>query len=272
MNPPIAFKTLPALAFALLAAACAGAPSGSAPGVSPAEAARQLQAYHWDLRTAFDARGQQALGWQLPGRAAARLQFQSDRLSVQNLCNVLGAGYAIDGAQLKIERPVSTLRACAQPGLMALERRVATQLPQATGYTLQPAQGSAAAPVLVLRFADGERWELAGTPTPATRYGSAGERVFLEVAAQRVPCNHPLMRGAMCLQVRDLRFNEQGLKQAVGNWRIFQGEIEGYRHEPGIRNVLRLQRYALARNGQQPADGPSHAHVLDMVVESERVR
>ena len=39
-----------------------------------------------------------------------------------------------------------------------------------------------------------------------------------------------------------------------------------------IRNVLRLQRYSLARNGQLPADAPSHAYVLDMVVESERTR
>ena len=39
-----------------------------------------------------------------------------------------------------------------------------------------------------------------------------------------------------------------------------------------IRNVLRLQRYPLAQGGRQPADAPSHAYVLDMVVESEQLR
>ena len=43
-----------------------------------------------------------------------------------------------------------------------------------------------------------------------------------------------------------------------------------YQHERGIRNVLRVQRYPLAQSGQLPADAPSHAYVLDMVVESER--
>lgn len=111
-----------------------------------------------------------------------------------------------------------------------------------------------------------------GKPTPATRYGSAGEQAFLEVAPQKVACNHPLMRDAMCLRVRDLRYDADGRKQAAGDWRVLQGRIEGYAHEAGIRNVLRVQRYSMARNGQLPADAPSHALVLDMVVESERMR
>ncbi len=172
---------------------------------------------------------------------------------------------------MTVGRPVATMRACAEPGLMALERRVAEQLPRVQRYELRPGV-SRPAPVLVLHFSNGERWELAGTPTPATRYGSAGERVFLEVAPQRVACNHPLMPNATCLRVRDVQFDAQGLKQSVGDWRIFQGEIEGYTHRPGVRNVLRLQRYSLVRNGQAPADGPRHAYVLDMVVESEQVR
>ncbi|MBN9325065.1 MAG: DUF4377 domain-containing protein, partial [Delftia acidovorans] len=44
--------------------------------------------------------------------------------------------------------------------------------------------------------------------------------------------------------------------------------IEGYKHEPGIRNVLRIQRY---KRQNVPADASAYAYVLDMVVESERV-
>lgn len=279
MNPhtPTLAKTLSALGLAALMAACSSTPpaGSTAPAAPPpataADAASRLQAYDWDLAGVFDGQGQPQRDWQLPGRAAARLKFQGTQLSVQNLCNALGAGYVLEGERLRVQRPMSTLRACAEPGLMALEQRVAARLPQAERYELRTG-GSDAAPRLVMYFADGGRWELTGSPTPATRYGSAGERVFLEVAPQRVACNHPLMRNAMCLRVRDLRYDDSGRKQVAGDWRIFQGDIEGYRHEPGIRNVLRLQRYSLARNGQLPADAPSHAYVLDMVVESERTR
>ena len=118
-------------------------------------------------------------------------------------------------------------------------------------------------------FADGSEWDLVGHATPETRYGSAGERLFLEVAPLKVACNHPLMPNATCLRVRDVRYGENGVKTGEGEWRVFHGNIEGYEHREGTRNILRVNRYSLARNGQLPADAPSHAYVLDMVVESE---
>lgn len=248
-------------------------PSSSSPSAStnPANdaAARTLQAYHWDLMAAVDGQGQQARWW-LQGRSPLRLNFDGQRLSVQNLCNVVGAGYTLDGNRLQVSRPMSTLRACADSELIALEQRVMATLPQAQRLDVQT--GTTAAPRLTMHFADGSRWELAGTPTAATRYGSTGERIFLEVAPERVACNHPLMPNAQCLRVRDMRFADNGVRHGTGEWRIFQGEIEGFQHERGIRNVVRVQRYSLARNGQLPADAPSHAYVLDMVVESERMR
>lgn len=184
---------------------------------------------------------------------------------------MMGAGYMLSGPNLQVGQFVSTKRACAERDLMDLEQRVASLLPQAQRLELRGATATSA-PQLTLWFADGSRWELAGSPTPATRFGTAGERLFLEVAPERVACNHPLMPQAQCLRVRDVRYADNGVRQGVGEWRIFQGEIEGYRHEPGMRNVVRVQRYSLARNGQLPADAPSHAYLLDMVVETERVR
>lgn len=265
----VSSKALAAVFLTAALAACGSNPQGApvTPPSSAADPAHILQAYDWDLAAAYDGRGQAAPEWQLAGRPAARLHFEKDGLSVQNLCNRVGAGYTLDGDRVRVSRPMSTLRACADRALMDLEHRVAAQLPQTQRYELR---SGAAAPRLVLHFADGSRWELAGSPTPATRYGSAGERIFLEVAPERVACNHPLMPNAQCLRVRDVSFADNGVKQGAGEWRIFQGEIDGYQHERGIRNVLRVQRYPLARNGQLPADAPSHAYVLDMVVESER--
>ena len=53
-----------------------------------------------------------------------------------------------------------------------------------------------------------------------------------------------------------------GTPGAFGN---FYARIEGYSHEPGIRNVLRVDRYTVKN---PPADASSSAYVLDMVVES----
>lgn len=283
---PASGKALAAITLAALLAACGSQPQGAPMTQPPSHSsttpssslhaaptsARTLQAYDWDLVSAHDARGQAAPGWLLAGRSPLRLHFEAQRLAVQNLCNVMGAGYTLGGQGLQVERPMSTLRACADRELMALEQRVATLLPQAQRLELRSDARHANAPQLAVFFADGSRWELAGTPTPATRFGSAGERLFLEVAPERVACNHPLMPQAQCLRVRDVRYADNGVRQGVGEWRIFQGEIDGFRHEPGMRNVLRVQRYSLARNGQLPADAPSHAYVLDLVVESERVR
>lgn len=273
-------KALAAATLATLLAACSSQPQGapmtqppspSSSVSSPSSSAHTLQAYDWDLVSAHDAQGQAAPGWLLAGKRALRLHFEGQRLSVQNLCNMMGAGYTLSGPNMQVGQFVSTKRACAERDLMDLEQRVASLLPQAQRLELRGATATSA-PQLTLWFADGSRWELAGAPTPATRFGSAGERLFLEVAPERVACNHPLMPQAQCLRVRDVRYADNGVRQGVGEWRIFQGEIEGYRHEPGMRNVVRVQRYSLARNGQLPADAPSHAYVLDLVVETERVR
>ena len=48
-----------------------------------------------------------------------------------------------------------------------------------------------------------------------------------------------------------------------------QQNIEGYTHEAGIRNVLRVKRFNVKN---PPAGAPSVAYVLDIVVESEVVK
>ena len=276
-EPSMRLSFLPRLlataTLATLLAACGSGPRGAHPmppsSTAPTDPASQLQAYDWDLTAAYDDRGQAAPMAPPVGRPAPRLHFAGDRLSVQNLCNTVGAGYTLDGERLQVGRPLSTLRVCADRALMALEQQVAAQLPQAQRYAL----GASGTPAqLSLHFTDGSRWELTGVPTPATRYGAAGEQVFLEVAPERVACTPPLMRNAPCLRVREVRFADNGIRQGVGEWRLLQGEIEGYQHQRGIRNVLRLQRYPLASKGQPATDGPRHAYVLDLVVESERVR
>ncbi|QNP49371.1 META and DUF4377 domain-containing protein [Diaphorobacter aerolatus] len=234
-------------------------------------AAQLLPQYVWSLTQVAGSDGQMRHDWLIPGKAAPVLNFQNGQVSVQNLCNLVNATYSTSLDKIEIKQPVSTMRACVDNLQMTQERRVVQQLQLAQKFQIVPAGNNL--PIrMYLSFSDGLRWELYGQPTPATRYGSAAERIFLEVGPEKVNCNHPLMRDAKCLRVRDLSYDNQGIKRVTGDWRIMQGDIEGYKFEPGLRNVLRVNRYALTKGPAQAADAPTHAYVLDMIVESERVR
>ncbi|MBS7779637.1 META and DUF4377 domain-containing protein [Acidovorax sp. CCYZU-2555] len=268
---------------ALSAGITACATSQTATPDTGADAAT-LEAYHWQLREVRNAQGQPQSGWTLPPAPAAAgvappdgartvvLNFAQNQVSVGRLCNALGASYSLQGNALHIGPVRGTLMACPDSAAMVLEQQVGQRLPQASQWriaTPAPQAGSTPTPVLTLVFSDGGQWVLEGAPTNATRYGSAGERMFLEVAPQRVACSHPLIPNYQCLQVRKIEYDGQGLKTRVGEWENWYGDIQGYTHQPGVRNVLRIQRYPVAN---PPADAPAFAYVLDMTVESEIVR
>ncbi len=272
---------LPLLAIQGLTA-CATSETGAGAAATAADPAT-LTAYHWQLREVRNPQGQLQTGWSLPPAPAAstnapdraravQLTFDQGRVAVARLCNALSASYQLDGQALAIGPVIGTMMACPDSAAMALEQQVGQRLSQASRWAIAAPQaqpGRAATPVLTLSFQDGGQWLLDGEPTDATRYGSAGERIFLEVAPQRVACSHPLMPQYQCLQVRAIEYDGQGLKTRVGPWENFYSEIQGYTHQPGVRNVLRIQRF---QRPVTPADASSYAYVLDMTVESEIVR
>ena len=234
---------------------------------SASSATPSLSAYHWDLTGAHDANGVAQTQWVPPKTrdgAPLRLSFNEQRLSVSGLCNQLGAGYSTDANKIKISGAVSTMMACSDSGLMQYERAFGQRLPQAV--TWQITQGTSS-PLLTLRFADGAQWTLTGTPTNETLYGGPGETIFLEIAPQRMACSHPGIPNMQCLQVREIHFDAQGLQTGQGEWQAFYSEIEGYTHQPGVRNVLRVKRY---ERTQVPADASRYVYVLDLVVQSAK--
>lgn len=229
-------------------------------GATPDTAASTdtLTAYHWQLE-------------QAPSFIAkpVQLTFADQRLVVSGLCNTLGASYNINGPKMTVQQVVGTLRMCQDPALMKYEQEVGTRLEKIASWGITGAvpQGPTQAPVLTLKFNDGDQWVLNGKPTNETKYGSAGETVFLEVQPQLAPCHHPLIANKQCLKVRTVEYDASGLKTKLGEWELFYDEIEGYQHEAGVRNILRVKRYTRAN---PPADASRYAYVLDMTVESER--
>ena len=156
------------------------------------------------------------------------------------------------------------MKACETP-LMNADRQMSALLAQPLQVSVQPGD----APVLRLESASRQSLSFSGQRTPQSLYGKP-TRIFLEVSAQTVPCQPGAGAPMQCLQVRERRFDAQGLRiEPPGEWRIFHGGIEGYTHTAGVRNVLRINRY---QRQQVPADASRYVYVLDMVVESEIVK
>ncbi|MCD7099910.1 META and DUF4377 domain-containing protein [Stenotrophomonas sp. MMGLT7] len=268
-------KLLVLLPLALALAACGREPAtpagelpdAQAPQPTTAKAAapdpQLLGRYHWQLDQATDAGGQRVQALFVDPQRPLQLDFGDGRVAVSNTCNRMSGGYALDGSRLRVERLVSTEMAC-EPPLMALDQAVAQRLQAPLELATETAGD---APTLTLTAADGTVLAFHGVATAATRYGGEGQTVFLEVAAQSPPCQQPLVSGKPCLSVREVHYDEHGLRSGEpGPWQNFHETIEGYRHEPGVRNVLRVKRYAVK---DPPADGAAQAYVLDMVVEAE---
>lgn len=190
--------------------------------------------------------------------------FSGAALNARGSCNTLRGSYQINAAgQLNIGRMAATMMAC-DPASMKADTALAALLAQPLRIDLVEDDQ----PQLRLITASNETLLLRGQATPEALYGP-GTIIFLEVAAERVACNHPLRPETMCLQVRERVYDKQGLMVgAPGAWRPLYENIEGYQHTPGQRNVLRVKRFQLQA---APADASSTVYVLDLIVESEVV-
>ncbi|MEL1263371.1 META and DUF4377 domain-containing protein [Pseudoxanthomonas putridarboris] len=233
---------------------------------APAAAGDLLPRYHWRLSDATDARNARIDALFVRADQPVQLDFADGRASISNTCNRMGGGYTLEGNTLTLGRLASTMMACADNKLMALDQEIGKRLEGP--LTLSTASGDPNR--LTLTNAAGDTLAFAGEPTAETRYGVPGERVFLEVAAETKSCSHPLIPDKQCLQVREIGYDDKGIKTGTqGEFQHFYDAIEGYTHEPGVRNVLRVKRYTVEN---PPADASSNAYVLDMVVESETVK
>ncbi len=267
MNKPLLLLALPIA----LMAACNKTPAPvveqtTPPATSTAPAALDgnlLTANHWRLENATDGTNQRIEGLFVRADKPVTLDFRDGRVSVANTCNGMGGGFTLDGDVLTIAPMVSTQMACAEQAVMALDHAVSGRLEgplkvqQLDATTLKLANGGG--DVLTFR----------GEPTAEARHGGPGETVFLEIDAQTKPCPHPMIPDKQCLQVREVKYDDNGVAQGErGTFGHFYDAIEGYTHEAGVRNVVRVKRFAVQN---PPADASSQAYVLDAVVASETV-
>jgi heat shock protein HslJ len=240
---------LSSLILSLSLAACARGPTaGPEPaGAAAAQggnasAASLLPGYHWRLQDATDAAGKRIDALLVRRNQPLQLDFADGRVAVLNACNHIGGGVSMDGDTVRIERLVGTKMACLDPALSALDAEITRRLAGASKIALERRDP----PLLT------------------------GELVYFEVGPQTKPCRAGLSTAeSNCLVLRELRYDAEG--QPIGEpgpWQTVAINIQGFRHEAGIRTVLRVKRFQI-RNA--PADTPQVAYVLDTAIESEMV-
>jgi heat shock protein HslJ len=221
---------------------------------------RALQDHVWTLNAATDANGKPVDALLVPGHPFV-MRFDGARVVVQGGCNQFSSAWRLSPQNsLTFGRAASTQKAC-EPPLMAADAAMAATM----AAPLQARVDAGEAPMLRLVSKDRQTLSFSGRRTSTSLYG-APTRVFLEVAAQRIACTPALQPPGTCLQTRELRFDDKGLRVGEpGPWQAFYGEVVGYTHQPGVSNVLRINRY---KRPQPPADASAYVYELDLVVES----
>ena len=245
----------------------ATAPAAANPAdPAPADGAmaQVLTAHRWSVQSATDGQGRPIDAVSPAPDRAIVFGFTGARLNIQGGCNPMTGSYRIDAqGQLIVGRMASTMMACEGPAMQA-DAALSALLAQPLKIDLTPG----AQPALRLVSAANETLLLSGRLTPEARYG-APTLIFLEVAPQPVACNKPPIGNTACPQVRQRRFDAQGLAVLPhGEWRPLYEPIEGFTPRPGERNVLRIKRFT---RSAPPADASTNVYVLDLVVESETV-
>ena len=221
-----------------------------------------LEDHRWMLVDATDVANRPIDALFPDAERSFAFNFAGPRLHAQGGCNGFRGAFAIDADdRLDVTGTISTMMACPAP-LMEADAALSALLAE----PLETVLVRGVQPTLVLLTTAGDALVLTGELTPEARFG-APTTVFLEVAAETVECEESVRGDGLCLQVREISFDEQGLRVGTpSEWQAFNADIKGYQHQPGIRNVLRVKRF-------EPAAGPDMPHgsiyVLDLVVESE---
>jgi heat shock protein HslJ len=223
-----------------------------------------LERYRWSLESATDSQNRVLEALSPRKGHPVVFDFSGTRLSIQGSCNRMMGTYRINAAQqLAVDGTASTNMACA-PALMQADAVL-------SGVLAKPMQvelDNGPKPTLRLVSTSNETLTLTGQATPEALYGP-GALIFLEVSAHPVACTDPPPPNTRCLQVRERRFDAQGLNIGVpGEWRTLHESIEGFTHREGERNVLRVKRFN--RTPARPG-ASSTLYVLDLIIETEIV-
>ena len=194
------------------------------------------------------------------------LNFSNDRIGIDSGCNRQGTSWKIENGQLLTGDLVSTQMAC-DPVLMKQEQ-FSSSLFQKRSIPFELNLANPAQPTLILKDTQGQSYTFKGNMTPEAQYQSQGETIFLEIAPETKSCTG--VAPQTCLQVREIKYDDKGMKTQVDkDWTLFYDHIEGFKHDPNQRVIVRVKRY---ERKNIAADQSKYAYVHDMTVEQETIK
>ncbi len=250
------------LAVTMALSGCASPPPDRAV-VSSEKLVPTLESHRWTLVAATDGQNRRIESLPTGDDRALSLIFVNNRLNITGGCNQIIGGFRVTGGQLEVSRTASTMKAC-EPKLMEADVVLARLLLKPLRIEID----DGAVPRMQLVSATNDTLVLTGNPTLESRYGPP-TIIFLEVAAQEVACKHPVRGDMRCLQVRERKYDANGLRVGTpGTWRPLFESIDGFAHVEGQRNVVRVKVYQRLPMARGAAD---NVYVLDLIVESEIV-
>lgn len=219
-----------------------------------------LQSYDWQLN---NINSTDPITWNgsylQTQNGKVTLNFNQNHITYNVGCNQLSNQYSLSKNTMQpIGTGISTLMGCGE--LQASEQWLAKQMQSPSELQIMETQVDA---VLWQTTADGSWLQWVGKLKPEVKYGK-GETVFLEVKPKWQYCDNVTDR--KCLEVRDINYDTQGLKTAVGQWHLLDAPIMGYRHDESAQRVLRLTRY---RTPPTDTKGYGNLYQLDSVIETK---
>lgn len=173
-------------------------------------------------------------------------------------CNSMSGHYTLKDNVLTISEVISTQMLC-ETDIDAAENILAKSMYGASQLTLTANK----VPLLTQIANNGSVLVWKGELTSEAKYGVKPEIIYWQIASQTQPC--PGSTTQKCLKVRPIVYNQQGIQTMQGEWRLFNGNIEGYTHDSTLDQILRLKRFTI-----DPVDvkGKQTVYVVDRVVES----
>lgn len=233
-----------------------------------------LERYRWTL-TSVISKDNTPLTVLMSVKDQVRLSFNQyqneNALSYTVGCNTISAVYELKYSTLAIEDGMSTKMSC---GELNKAENILMQLMEGESKLslvkdVESKDDSLGdAPLLTQVSSNGDSLVWKGRLTAQAKYNSNGETLFWAVNAKTAPC--AAGSSEMCLQVKPITYDDQGIKTSEGEWSAFNGEIEGYQYDGKHNEVLRIQRYSLNddKGTKESTASEDYAYVLDAVIES----
>lgn len=223
-----------------------------------------LARYRWTLLTAKDTSAQSLTALMNLNDQVTLLfnQYQGQNtLSYSVGCNTMSAGYELQAQTLTTEDSMSTKMSCGD--LNTAENLLNTLMQGSSELSVSEGEP----PLLTQVTNESMTLVWTGRLTAQAKYNGKGKTIFWAVNSKEIACDEGDSR--MCLQVKPITYDDQGIKSSEGKWVTFKGEIDGYQHDDTHEEVLRLQRYQI-NDTEHPDDDSTdaYAYVLDAVIES----